>query len=65
MVYLTLLDLPGYELGLFSLPVDDDDDDCDLLSSSPDNVDDDTGDTLGQFMMVPGILVVDVDDSNS
>ena len=45
------------------LPVDDDDDDLDILSSSPDNVDDGAGDALGQFMMVPGI--VDVDDSKS
>ena len=45
----------------------------DQLSSSPDNDtpsssldnlgDDDVGDTLGQFMMVPGF--VDDDDSNS
>ena len=67
---LTLPDLPGSKLGLFSLPVDD----CDLLSSSPDveyillwfdNDDDDTVDTLGQFRMVPGILVVVDVDSNS
>ena len=58
-----LPDLLGYGLGIFLLPVDDDDDDLDILSSSPDNVDDGAGDALGQFMMVPGI--VDNDDSKS
>ena len=46
------------------LPADDDDDDLDLFSSSPDNVDNGAGDALGQFMMVLGMVDVD-DDSKS